>query len=209
MRFVAWFVFIVLLFAGVYWYKCTQGIDFFPFFSLSKYLPEVIRKEVRPNMIFADETGVLFQDNFDRPDSLKNWVEVPKKKNEGFSYSLGVDDFNHTPCLSVVNWRKGRWSLQEHQLIEVKEGDKIGFDGSVLIPSVLPHSGLGVILFDKNYHVVTVDFAVPDQLLGALWKHVFFQFRVPKGVSFLRFILTGYGQESVLFDDVKIWRENR
>lgn len=192
-----------------YWFKCQEGIDLVKPFHLSSYL-QAQSLQKNPNaIIFAGETGILLDENFEREKSVNNWSELWMREKGKVTQGYALEGVENSWCLLIESKSKKDWSYWHNKLIQVKEGNIFNFEGFVKTDGKEIRASLSVVLYDKDKEVVQWSYAKESVGKTNGWVKISRRFMVPREIKYIKFGLTGAGVGKSWFDNIKFQKEEK
>ncbi len=195
-------VFLVAILSG-YWLKSNLGISFSEKYSLSEYFPF---NYLSPGTVVLDdlEPGIILQDSFDSFSLFGNWTSLWMREKGKVTKGHDSNGLDNSRCLIIKSSSTKSWSCSYKKMIRVREGDVFNYKVSVKLQGDILSAYAGVATFDADEEVISWNDFTEQVDRTNEWVAMKKTFTIPKGISYIRFRLTGAGTGEFRFDNIHL-----
>ena len=194
-------VFLVAI-LSTYWLKSNLGIGFSDKYSLSKYFP--FNYLAPRKTILNPEPGIILDDSFDSFSLFGNWSSLWMREEGKVTKKLDSNGIDDSRCLVIKSSSTKSWSCSYKKMIRVREGDVFNYKASMKLQGDNLSAYAGVATFDADEEVISWNDFTEQVDRTNEWVAMKKTFTIPKGISYIRFRLSGAGTGEFRFDNIQL-----
>jgi hypothetical protein len=195
----------IALALSIYWLKCQMGINLSGLLSLHN-LP-LFRGLQREEVIAQPAPGTLFSDSFDSFAIINHWSGLWMREKGRVTLDHDSQGRDGSRCLVIRSTSDRDWSYAHNRLIQVRAGEVFSFRGWAWLEGEKACASIGVSAFEGGRKAISWSYVIVEVDRRGAWVKVERTFRIPEGIAYIRFRLSGVGEGTFRFDDVRFEKE--
>ena len=157
-----------------------------------------------PEIILDPEPGIIFDDSFDSFSLFGNWSFLWMREKGEITKELDANGLINSRCLVIKSSSTKSWSCSYKKMIRVREGDVFNYKASVKLQGDNLSAYASVATLDADEKIISWnDFREQADRTNE-WIEMEKTFTIPKGISYIRFRISGTGTGEFRFDDIHL-----
>ena len=196
---------VVALALLIYWLKCQIGINLTDLLSLHDF--PLFRGLQREEVLARPAPGTLLSDSFDSFGIIHHWSELWMREKGRVTVDHDSRGRGGSRCLVIRSTSDRDWSYAHNRLIQVRPGEVFSFRGWACLEGEKASASIGVSAFDQGRKATSWSYVAEKVDRRGAWVKVERTFRIPEGIAYIRFRLSGVGAGAFRFDEVCFEKE--